>query len=64
MKNFIAYIIWSFLSLLGIKYSIEFGLNTDIGWISPLLAVYSFQMIFSIFALFIAVITESKYANK
>jgi hypothetical protein len=51
MKNFIAYIIWSFLSLLGIKYSIEFGLNTDIGWISPLLAVYSLQMIFSIFAL-------------
>jgi uncharacterized Tic20 family protein len=64
MKNFIAYIIWSFLSLLGVKYSIEFGLNTDIGWISPLLAVYSLQMIFSIFALFIAVITESKYANK
>jgi uncharacterized Tic20 family protein len=64
MKNFIAYIIWSFLSLLGIKYSIEFGLNTDIGWISPLLAVYSLQMIFSIFALFITVIAESKYANK
>lgn len=64
MKNFIAYIIWSFLSLLGIKYSIEFGANTDIGWISPLLAVYSLQMIFSVFALFIAVLTESKYENK
>jgi uncharacterized Tic20 family protein len=64
MKNFIAYIIWSFLSLLGIKYSIEFGMNTDIGWISPLLAVYSLQMIFSVFALFIAVLTESKYENK
>jgi uncharacterized Tic20 family protein len=64
MKNFIAYIIWSFLSLLGIKYSIEIGGNTDIGWISPLLAVYSLQMIFSVFALFIAVITESKYENK
>lgn len=64
MKNFIAYIIWSFLSLLGIKYSIEFGMNTNIGWISPLLAVYSLQMIFSVFALFIAVITESKYENK
>jgi len=64
MKNFIAYIIWSFLSLLGIKYSIEIGANIDIGWISPLLAVYSLQMIFSVFALFIAVITESKYENK
>ena len=64
MKNFIAYIIWSFLSLLGIKYSIEFGMNTDIGWISPLLAVYSLQMIFSVFALFISVLTESKYENK
>ena len=64
MKNFIAYIIWSFLSLLGVKYSIEFGMNTDIGWISPLLAVYSLQMIFSVFALFIAVLTESKYENK
>ena len=64
MKNFIAYIIWSFLSLLGIKYSIEFGMNIDIGWFSPLLAVYSLQMIFSVFALFIAVITESKYENK
>jgi uncharacterized Tic20 family protein len=64
MKNFIAYTIWSFLSLLGIKYSIEFGMDTDIGWISPLLAVYSLQMIFSVFALFIAVIAELKNANK
>jgi uncharacterized Tic20 family protein len=64
MKNFIAYIVWSFLSLLGIKYSIEFGFNKNIGWISPLLAVYSLQMIFSVFALFITVIVESKYENK
>jgi len=64
MKNLIAYIVWSFLSLLGIKYSIEFAINKDIGWISPLLAVYSLQMVFSVFALFITVIVESKYENK
>ena len=60
MKSFSAYIVWSFLSLLSLKYAIELGINQDIGWISPLLGLYSLQLIFSVFALFISVLNETK----
>jgi hypothetical protein len=60
MKNFITYFIWTFLSTLSAKYSIELGFDKNIGWFSPLLGVICLQLIFSVFALFASSLIESK----
>ena len=60
MKSFITYIWWSFMSTLTLKYSVELAFNQDIGWLSPLLAVWSLQFIFSVFALFIVSFVNKK----
>jgi hypothetical protein len=60
MKNFVTYSIWTLLSVLSAKYSVELGFDKNIGWISPLLGVICLQLIFSVFALFASVLIESK----
>jgi hypothetical protein len=43
MKNLLTWVNWMALCVLGIKYSIEWSLQIDIGWKGPILAMLTFQ---------------------
>lgn len=48
MDKFFYWLAWAILAVLGIKYSIEWTTDNDIGWKAPIIILFTFQHIFLI----------------